>query len=56
MLPFIDNLDFFGKTVIDYSICFGGVKCRDVCPLGITQRQAGVGMYLKLALSIRVMV
>jgi Fe-S-cluster-containing dehydrogenase component len=39
-----------GKTVIDHSICFGGAKCRDVCPWGIPQRQAGVGMYLKLAL------
>jgi len=39
-----------GKTVIDHSICFGGAKCRDVCPLGIPQKQAGVGMYLKLAL------
>jgi Fe-S-cluster-containing dehydrogenase component len=50
MLPFIDNLDFFGNTVIDHSICFGGAKCRDVCPWGIPQRQASVGIYLKLAL------
>jgi len=38
-----------GNTVIDHSICFGGAKCRDVCPWGIPQRQAGVGIYLKLA-------
>lgn len=37
-----------GNTVIDHSICFGGAKCRDVCPWGIPQRQAGVGIYLKL--------
>jgi Fe-S-cluster-containing dehydrogenase component len=37
-----------GNTVIDYSICFGGAKCRDVCPWHIPQRQAGVGIYLKL--------
>lgn len=34
---------------IDEHFCFGGAKCRDVCPWGIPQRQAGVGIYLKLA-------
>lgn len=28
--------------------CMGGAKCRTVCPWGIPQRQAGVGIYLKL--------
>ncbi len=37
-----------GNTIIDHSICFGGAKCRDVCPWHIPQRQAGVGIYLKL--------
>lgn len=34
---------------IDEHFCFGGAKCRDVCPWQIPQRQAGVGIYLKLA-------
>ncbi len=37
-----------GNTVIDFNICFGGAKCRDICPWHIPQRQAGVGIYLKL--------
>jgi Fe-S-cluster-containing dehydrogenase component len=37
-----------GNTIIDHSICFGGAKCRDICPWHIPQRQAGVGIYLKL--------
>ncbi|MCX7858148.1 MAG: 4Fe-4S dicluster domain-containing protein [Deltaproteobacteria bacterium] len=37
-----------GNTVIDDKICFGGAKCRDICPWHIPQRQAGVGFYLKL--------
>lgn len=37
-----------GNSVINDSLCFGGAKCRDVCPWGIPQRQAGVGLYLKL--------
>jgi len=28
--------------------CMGGAKCREVCPWHIPQRQAGVGIYLKL--------
>lgn len=38
-----------GPVVIDPDLCFGGAKCRDVCPWGIPARQAGVGLYLKLA-------
>lgn len=34
---------------IDENFCFGGAKCRDACPWGIPQRQAGVGIYLKIA-------
>lgn len=37
-----------GNSVIDHNLCFGGAKCRDVCPWHIPQRQAGVGLYLKL--------
>ena len=38
-----------GAVRIDYKICFGGAKCRDVCPWEIPQRQAGVGLYLDIA-------
>ncbi len=38
-----------GPVVIDRDLCFGGAKCRDVCPWGIPARQAGVGIYLKIA-------
>lgn len=38
-----------GPVRIDPQICFGGAKCRDVCPWHIPQRQAGVGTYLKVA-------
>ncbi len=37
-----------GNTVISDTLCFGGAKCRDVCPWHIPQRQAGVGLYLKM--------
>lgn len=37
-----------GNTVISDKLCFGGAKCRDVCPWHIPQRQAGVGLYLKM--------
>lgn len=37
-----------GNSVINDKICFGGAKCRDVCPWHIPQRQAGVGIYLSL--------
>jgi formate dehydrogenase iron-sulfur subunit len=38
-----------GPVVIDADVCFGGAKCRSVCPWGIPARQAGVGLYLKVA-------
>ncbi|MBS3971045.1 MAG: 4Fe-4S dicluster domain-containing protein [Clostridia bacterium] len=38
-----------GAVTIDHNFCMGGSKCKDVCSWGIPQRQAGVGMYLKLA-------
>lgn len=38
-----------GAVVIDQNLCFGGAKCRDVCPWEIPQRQSGVGIYLKVA-------
>lgn len=38
-----------GPVVIDPNICLGGAKCRDVCPWGIPARQAGVGLYMKIA-------
>ncbi len=37
------------SVVIDPDVCFGGAKCRDVCPWGVPARQAGVGLYMKLA-------
>lgn len=41
--------DVTGSVSINEELCLGGAKCRDVCPWGIPQRQAGVGLYLKLA-------
>lgn len=38
-----------GAVMIDHQYCFGGAKCRDVCPWHIPQRQAGVGLYLDIA-------
>ncbi|HQA72156.1 MAG TPA: 4Fe-4S dicluster domain-containing protein [Deltaproteobacteria bacterium] len=38
-----------GAVVIDSEICFGGAKCRTVCPWSIPQRQSGVGVYLHIA-------
>ncbi|MGI6284523.1 4Fe-4S dicluster domain-containing protein [Neomoorella humiferrea] len=38
-----------GPVLIDPNTCFGGAKCREVCPWHIPQRQAGVGLYLKVA-------
>lgn len=38
-----------GPVVIDAETCFGGAKCRSVCPWGIPARQSGVGIYLDLA-------
>lgn len=37
-----------GAVYIDREFCMGGSKCREVCPWEIPQRQAGVGLYLKL--------
>lgn len=37
-----------GAVKIDEEFCMGGAKCRDACPWDIPQRQAGVGLYLKL--------
>lgn len=48
--PFgVISKDENGAVSIDDTFCFGGAKCRDVCPWGIPQRQAGVGIYLKIA-------
>lgn len=38
-----------GAVVINPNLCLGGAKCRDVCPWGIPSRQAGVGLYMKIA-------
>jgi len=37
-----------GAVVIDPDTCFGGAKCKTVCPWGIPQRQSGIGIYLKV--------
>ncbi|MDN5364757.1 MAG: formate dehydrogenase iron-sulfur subunit [Eubacteriales bacterium] len=37
-----------GAVVINPDLCFGGAKCREVCPWGIPARQAGVGLYMKV--------
>lgn len=50
LCPFgVNNKMPEGPVVIDADICFGGAKCRDVCPWGIPQRQAGVGLYKEIA-------
>ncbi|MCX7981389.1 MAG: 4Fe-4S dicluster domain-containing protein [Syntrophales bacterium] len=47
--PFSANHKFKnGAVVIDEGLCFGGAKCRDVCPWNIPQRQSGVGIYLHI--------
>lgn len=47
--PFSANHKFeSGAVVIDQDICFGGAKCREVCPWAIPQRQSGVGIYLHI--------
>ncbi|MFZ5645367.1 MAG: 4Fe-4S dicluster domain-containing protein [Bacillota bacterium] len=38
-----------GPVLINQDLCLGGAKCRDVCPWGIPARQAGVGLYMKIA-------
>jgi len=37
-----------GPVVIDQDLCFGGAKCKTVCPWEIPQRQSGVGIYLNV--------
>lgn len=37
-----------GAVSIHETGCMGGAKCRTVCPWHIPQRQAGVGIYLKI--------
>jgi Fe-S-cluster-containing dehydrogenase component len=38
-----------GPVLINKDLCLGGRKCRQVCPWGIPARQAGVGLYMKIA-------
>lgn len=48
--PFSANHKYStGAVVIDKNLCFGGAKCRTVCPWDIPQRQSGVGIYLHIA-------
>lgn len=48
--PFSANHKYpTGAVVIDKDLCFGGAKCRTVCPWDIPQRQSGVGIYLDIA-------
>jgi Fe-S-cluster-containing dehydrogenase component len=48
LCPFAANNKFEnGAVVIDQEACFGGAKCKTVCPWEIPQRQSGVGVYLK---------
>lgn len=35
-----------GPVYINQDLCFGGAKCRNVCPWSVPQRQAGVGIYI----------
>jgi len=37
--------DADGPVRIEPDLCFGGAKCRAVCPWHVPQRQAGVGIY-----------
>ena len=47
--PFASNHKFEnGAVVIDPDTCFGGAKCKTVCPWEIPQRQSGIGVYLKV--------
>ena len=49
LCPFAANHKFEnGAVVIDQEVCFGGAKCKTVCPWEIPQRQSGVGVYLKV--------
>ncbi len=47
--PFAANHKYeSGAVVINPDLCFGGAKCRTVCPWEIPQRQSGVGIYLHI--------
>jgi len=49
LCPFASNHKHSnGAVVIDPDTCFGGAKCKTVCPWGIPQRQSGIGIYLKV--------
>lgn len=49
LCPFAANHKYEnGAVVIDPEICFGGAKCKTLCPWEIPQRQSGIGVYLKV--------
>lgn len=49
LCPFAANHKFEnGAVVIDPDTCFGGAKCKTLCPWEIPQRQSGIGVYLKI--------
>lgn len=49
LCPFgVNHKNSDGTVAIDPDLCFGGAKCRTVCPWSVPQRQAGVGIYTKL--------
>ncbi len=49
LCPFAANHKFEnGAVVIDPETCFGGAKCKTVCPWEIPQRQSGIGVYLEV--------
>jgi Fe-S-cluster-containing dehydrogenase component len=37
-----------GISKIDSDICLGGMKCKNVCPWLIPERQTGIGIYLDI--------
>ncbi|MDR2905974.1 MAG: 4Fe-4S dicluster domain-containing protein [Helicobacteraceae bacterium] len=50
LCPFgVISKEEMGAVKIDPDYCFGGGKCRDVCPWGIPQRQVGIGIYTRIA-------
>lgn len=49
LCPFgVNHKNKDGTVTIDPFLCFGGAKCKAVCPWSVPQRQAGVGVYTKL--------
>jgi formate dehydrogenase iron-sulfur subunit len=49
LCPFAANHKYEnGAVVIDQELCFGGAKCKTLCPWEIPQRQSGIGVYLKV--------